>query len=152
MAWGHDNLPAVDPVQIRELVARYRPRRWKVVQSRYRRDKGGSGLAEYDTRIIRVPLLIDVVDVHTFLHECGHVHLHHFEKELPHHVEEYEAEMYGFHVMWAERVPTPYRLMCDSRRVIEEAIASDMLKDIPIIPTAQGWVELGIVPKTGSIV
>jgi len=98
-------------------------------------------LADWQGKILSVPTLIDAGDIHTFLHECGHVHLGHGERDIPDHLAEYEAEMYGLHVMWAERLTLPPMLVSESRRIIGEAIAADMLKGVSIDPHALAWAD-----------
>ena len=142
MAWTY---PPLEPGVIADILRRYRPRGWRVCQSRYRRDHGGNGVADSNLQVLRVPILADADDLHTFLHECGHVHRGHFLVDNPHHLEEHEAEMYALHVLWAEGIETPRLLIRTSRCIIADAIAKDVLKDIPIDWRAQAWAEKGIM-------
>lgn len=138
--------PALDPEQIEDIMRRYRPRGWRVYESEHRRKHGGSGVCySAPRRLIVTPLVGDAWDLHTYLHECGHVHRGHFRRTIPHHREEFEAEMFGLHVLRAEGVPLPRGVWRESRKRVETAIAVDLVRKEPppIYPPAQRWADGG---------
>lgn len=99
-------MPELTPEKIADIVRRYRPRGFRVAQSRHR-SKVMSGLCDLENRILRVPLLRDVESLAVFLHECAHIHLGHFKRDIPHYEEEWEAERYSFLILRAEGIFVP---------------------------------------------
>ena len=121
--------------QVRDIASRHRPRGWSVIErGEPRKDywdewHGPSdlgevlALADFDSRTIFVPPLIDRDSLYLFLHECGHVHFdHHSLPDAPMWVIEYEAERYAISAMRAEGVAVPRDAVKAAKRYVKRCI------------------------------
>jgi len=129
---------AMSPERINDLVKRHRPRGWRVAQSKHRY-KWDSAACCNVKRILYVPTLKDDESLFLFFHEVGHVLKKHFSRNLPHHVEEFEAELYAVHLFRAENIPvTKYIRQCIRERLCSW-IESDRKKGVPIQRHIARW-------------
>lgn len=124
--------------RIDEIVKRHRPRGWRVAQSRHRYIWDSAECCK-KKRIIRVPTLKDDESIFLFLHEIGHIVRGHFERKLPHHIEEFEAELFAVHIFRAENLPvTKYIRECIRER-LRFWIEVDTKKGVPIKRHIARW-------------
>lgn len=128
----------LDPLQIAELVERYTPTGWRVVQS-MRRYHSHSGLAVEETKTLYVPTVLDPGSLFIFFHECGHVVLGHFEARWSQHVEEFEAETYAIRMMRAEQIPIPRWVMREAKSRVRGHLESDVRKKRVIAAHVKRW-------------
>ena len=133
---------SLTPERIREIVKRYRPKGWRVRESKHRW-KWSSALASWERRTLYVPTLIDDDSLFLFLHEVGHVRSQHFHINLPHHREEFEAERFAVHIFRTEGIPVTKLILSDLRGRLCVAIERDIAKKIPIQPHIARWAKHG---------
>lgn len=129
--------------KIDEIVKRYRPRGWRVAQSEHRW-RWNSAESDNAKRTLYVPTLRaghrSDESLFLYLHEVGHVVKKHFERELTHHREEFEAELFAVHIFRVEGIPVTKYIRETIRERLRGWIASDMKKDIPIERHIDRWV------------
>jgi hypothetical protein len=126
--------------RIDEIVKRYRPRGWRVRQSRHRWE-WKSASANYNRRTLYVPTLKDAPSLFLYLHECGHVHQGHFKITLPRHREEFEAERYALHVFRNEGIPVTKAIMSGVRYRLGIHIEYDIKRNTPIQRHIARWAK-----------
>jgi hypothetical protein len=134
--------------RIDEIVKRYRPRGWRVRQSKYRwnwesaeADDGVRNGVRVKPRTISVPTLIDADSLFLYLHEVGHVTLGHFQHKLPRHREEFEAERFALHVFRSEGIPVTKKIMKGVRARLNVHIQYDIDHDVPIQHHIARWAK-----------
>ncbi len=128
-------MPAtLTPAQMALIVRQHKPRGWKIVATmRGHPEHRGLTYGPPD-RIIKCQRVKDIETLATFLHECAHVHLGHFQTDQPPHVEEYEAERYAQHILAAWGIDSqPHKAYV--ARVIEE----DRMNGLPINRRIARW-------------
>lgn len=124
--------------RIDEIVKRHRPRGWRVAQSRHRW-KWDSAACCNKKRILYVPTLKCDESLFLYLHEVGHIVRKHFARKLPHHVEEFEAELYAVHIFRAENIPVTKFIRQLIRARLCSWITSDAKKGVPIQRHIARW-------------
>ena len=128
--------------RINEIVKRHRPRGWRVAQSEHRW-KWNSAASCNIKRILYVPTLKPDhrTDESLFLyfHEVGHVVKKHFERKLPHHQEEFEAELFAVHIFKVEGIPLTKYIRDTIRERLCSWIGSDIKKGIPVERHIARW-------------
>ena len=134
--------------RINEIVKRYRPRGWRVRQSKYRwtwesaeADNGVRKGIRVGPRVIAVPTLIDDDSLFLYLHEVGHVTLGHFKHKLPRHREEFEAERFALHVFRTEGIPVTKIIMKGVRSRLRQHIKYDIDHGVPIQRHIARWAK-----------
>lgn len=129
--------------RIADIVKRYRPRGWRVVERRAARAPQhiAGGQADFDKKTITVPPLDNVWGVAVFLHECGHVHLRHEyrQKRLANHIAEYEAEKFSLHIMQAEGIRRPAWIGVEAKRNVGTHVRLDRKAKVPIDRKVERW-------------
>ena len=132
--------------RINEIVKRYRPRGWRVRQSKYRwawesaeADDGTKDGVRVRPRTISVPTLKDDDSLFLYLHECGHVHQGHFKLGLPKHREEFEAERYALHVFRNEGIPVTKAIMKAVRARLRGWIDYDIKRGVKVQHHIARW-------------
>lgn len=126
--------------RINEIVKRYRPRGWRVAQSRHRWT-WSSAKAEPNKRVLYVPTLDDDDSLFIYLHECGHVVLKHFDNDLPAHREEFEAERFAVHVFRTEGLPVTKLILSDLRARLCTHIKADIKRGVTIQRHIARWAK-----------
>lgn len=126
--------------RINEIVKRYRPRGWRVLQSRHRWHWNSAASCTIK-RTIYVPTLKDDDSLFLYLHEVGHVVKKHFELKPPHHREEFEAELYAIHIFRVEGLPITKYIRDTMRERLCSWITSDIKKNIPIQRHIARWAK-----------
>ena len=131
--------------RIDEIVRRYRPRGWRVAQSKHRW-KWDSAAACNIKRVLYVPTLRAAdtradESLFLYLHEVGHVVKKHFDQKLSHHREEFEAEMFAFHIFKVEGIPVSKYIRNAIRVRLCSWIKSDIKKSISIEPHIARWAK-----------
>jgi hypothetical protein len=124
--------------RIDEIVKRYRPKGWRVRESKHRY-KSRSALADPARRVFYVPTLCDANALFLFLHECGHVHLRHWHIKQPAHREEFEAERYAANTLRSEGIQLPRWILDDARTRVGMHIEDDERRGIAIQPHVRRW-------------
>jgi hypothetical protein len=126
--------------RIDEIVKRYRPRGWRVSQSRHRWD-WSSASANPARRTLYVPTLKDDDSLFLYLHEVGHIVLKHFDNDLPAHREEFEAERFAVHVFRTENIPVTKLILSDLRDRLCSHISADMKRGVKIQRHIARWAK-----------
>lgn len=92
------------------IVAKYRPRGWKIVETaQVPRDAGG--LTVFGNNRIYCPFVVDAYSLQVYLHEVAHVKLRHRWTPKPRYVQEYEAEMWSFAALVNEGFPITQKML-----------------------------------------
>jgi hypothetical protein len=115
----------IDPYKIKDILVRYRPKRWRVIQSK-RREKTMEGLCHWEKRHLLVPTLKDTPTVFVFFHECGHVRLGHDDSShRPRYRREYEAERFAITAMRVEGLIIPWWVLNQAKINVWNCIITD---------------------------
>jgi hypothetical protein len=131
---------ALTKERINEIVKRYRPRGWKIVESKQRWEWSSAAVWS-GNRTIYAPSLIDDDSLFLYLHEVGHVRLGHFDIDIPKHREEFAAECFAFHAFRAEGIPITKLIAEDAKTRIRIWIGRDTKKGIPIQHHIARWAK-----------
>lgn len=133
-------MPKLTQERIDEIVKRYRPRGYRVRQSRHRW-KWESAEVCNKKKYIAVPTLKDDDSLFLYLHEVGHVKLDHFKVKLPKHREEFEAERFALHVFRSEGIPVTKAIMIGVRARLHAWINRDIKRGKPISRHILRWAK-----------
>lgn len=127
----------INPVRARQIMHSYKPRGWKIKMGGAHQ-RGASGLCDYDSRTIFVPLVCDDYSLFVYLHEVGHVRLHTRSKK-PGHVTEYEAEAYARRMLRACGFRVTRTMLVAGKRYVANVIKMDQINGLPIDPVVRRW-------------
>jgi hypothetical protein len=130
--------PRLTQERIDDIVKRYRPRGWRVRQSKHRWE-WSSASANPSKRTLYVPTLDDADALYLYLHEAGHVRLGHFEHDIPAHREEFAAEHFAVHTLRTENVCVTKLMIKDAKYRVRLHIDADIKKGIPIQRHIARW-------------
>lgn len=135
----------IDQDRLQEIVEKYLPKGWRIrINPKYldtieAESSHVWGLAYERSKIIYLRCLHNLDDLWTFLHECGHVRLGHFRRQVPAHIEEWQADLYAHEIFLDEDLPIMPRLLAHAKYRVCEEIQLDKLKGIEINPAAREW-------------
>lgn len=134
------------PAKIKDLKWRYLPKGWRMRHPQ-KYEIGLGGLSSATSRYIYCPKLHDDGPdtgqrFHVFFHECGHVHLGHFEADLPRHIEEFEADRYALMIAGAEGFRLTYDLVRYIQKNVGGAVKEDRDAGRPISKVIETWLTL----------
>lgn len=135
----------ITKAMVKAIIRVEKPRKYRLVESRRRAYDGKhvSGVVEYEDRVIRIPMLKHLKNLRSalfvFLHECGHIKLHHRKRNLPLHIEEYEAEQYAIAQMKRYGVHVPRILLQSGKLAMQKMIEKDRKAGIRIMRKAWRW-------------
>jgi hypothetical protein len=132
------------PAEIGAILKAYKPRGWKIVQSRrkhgiaryYRHDN-----SEDIIKTINIPVIKDMWTLAMFLHEVGHVHRGHFDQpEEPEHVHEWEAEVFATHSLSAWGFDQPAQHIAVGKRYVRSIMEREATEGITPDPRVVKWL------------
>ena len=101
--------------------------------------KGASGLCEFSTKTIFVPLVCDDYSLAVFLHEVAHVRLRHAYSKQPSHIIEFEAERWAQHTLRECGFRVTREILRSAKGYVREEILKDEVNGIPIDPAIRRW-------------
>lgn len=132
--------------RVREIAKRYRPRGYRISESRKRWRSNSAAVCNIK-RIIYCPTLECDESLFLYLHEVGHVTKQHFARKLPAHREEFEAEQFAVHIFRVEGIPLTKYIRDTIRERLCSWIASDMKKNVPIERHIARWAKHKVKPS-----
>ncbi len=128
----------ISPARARQLMHAHKPRGWSIKMGGAQR-RGASGLCDWDSRTIYVPLVCDDYSLMVYLHEVGHAKLRHKDSKAPSHVIEYEAEMYAHAALRACGFWVSREITRTAKNYVSDEIKKDRIQGIPIYPKIERW-------------
>jgi hypothetical protein len=127
----------ITPGRARHIMAMHKPRGWRVVMGGAKQ-RGASGLCDWGSKTLFVPVVCDDYSLHVYLHEVGHARLHR-RSTAPSHVCEYEAEHWAFAALRAAGFKVTSLIRRSSKDYVAEEIKKDRLLGLPIDPKIRVW-------------
>jgi hypothetical protein len=104
-----------------------------------------SGKADCCGKVLIVPKPYTRRALHTFLHECGHIAVGHFNgNHQPDYMAEFEAERWATERMCAAGIPVSRKDIQGGKRYVSGKIWRALYDGLPVDPQVRRWAVSGV--------